>query len=235
LQSVTDFPTRITNSSSTAIDNIFLNKHKSKDFSIQPRPNRLSDHDSQILTLHDIKIQNPATHYLTRRIINDSTISEFQLNLSYKSRDNVFNGDNVDAIFNNFLNTYLRIFYHTFPLKKCQYNNNYSPWTTPGIKISSQHKRELYLLCRSTKDPKLKTYYKNTIGFYQRSLNLLKKLYYNNLIINSNNKPKISWHIIKSETNKAKCNHDISSIVIDGKICNDYLDIAKALMHIFQQ
>jgi hypothetical protein len=45
---------------------------------------------------------------------------------------------------------------------------------------------------------------------------------------NSNNKSKTSWHIIKSETNKTKCNYDLSSIGIDGRICNNYLDIAKA-------
>jgi hypothetical protein len=37
----------------------------------------------------------------------------------------------------------------------------------------------------------------------------------------------LSWDIIKSETNKTKCNHNISSIDTDGKICNNYLDIAK--------
>jgi len=93
-------------------------------------------------------------------IINDTTISEFQLNLSYESWDNVFNGDDVDIIFNNFLNTYLRIFYHTFLLKKCQHNYNNKQWKTPVIIISSQHKRLLYLLCRSSKDSKLNNYYK---------------------------------------------------------------------------
>jgi len=39
---------------------------------------------------------------------------------------------------------------------------------------------------------------------------------------------KTAWHIIKSETNKTKCNHGISSIEIVGKICTDHLDIAKA-------
>jgi len=58
LQSVVDFPTRIINSSWTAIDNIFINKHKNVDFSIQSCPNRLSDHDAQTLTLNVIKIQN---------------------------------------------------------------------------------------------------------------------------------------------------------------------------------
>ena len=71
-------------------------------------------------------------------VINDPTISEFQLNLSYESWDNVFDGDDVDTIFNNFLNTYFTIFYHTFPLKKCQYNYNIKPLITPGRKISSQ-------------------------------------------------------------------------------------------------
>ena len=93
-------------------------------------------------------------------IINDTTISEFQLNLSYESWDNVFNGDDVDIIFNNFLNTYLRIFYHTFLLKKCQHNYINKQWKTPVIIISSQHKRLLYLLCRSSKDSKLNNYYK---------------------------------------------------------------------------
>ena len=142
------------------IDNIFINKHINIDFSIQSCPNGLSDHDAQILTLTDIKIQKPSTHHLTRRIINDTTISEFQLNLSYESWDNVFNGDDVDTIFNNFLNTYLRIFYHPFPLKKCQNNYNNKPWKTPGIIISNQHKRVLYLLCMRTKDSKLNNYYK---------------------------------------------------------------------------
>ena len=53
-----------------------------------------------------------------RIVINDSSMSEFLLNLSYESWSNVFIGEDVDTIFNNFLNTYLSLFYHAFPLKK---------------------------------------------------------------------------------------------------------------------
>jgi len=130
------------------------------DFSIRSCPNGLSDHDAQILTLNDTQIQKSPAHHLTRRIINDSTILQFQLNLSYKSWENVFNGDDVDIIFNNFLNTYLHPFYHTFPLTRRQNTYNNKPWITPGIIISSQHKRNLYLLCRSTKESKLNNHYK---------------------------------------------------------------------------
>jgi len=232
LHSVVDFSTRITTSSCTTIDNIFINKHISIDFSIQSYPTRLSDHDVQIITLTNIKIQKPSTHHLTRRVINDTTVSEFQLNLSYESWDNVFNGDDVDTIFNNFLNTYLRIFYHTFALKKCQNNYNNKQWKTPGIIISSQHKRDLYLLCRSIKDSKLNNY-KKYCRILSDVVRTAKRKYYNNLLINSNNRSKTSWHIIKSVTNKTKRNHSISSIETDEKVCNDCFDIAKAFNKYF--
>ena len=62
LHSVVDFPTRVTNSSCTAIDNIFINKHINMGFSIQSCPIGLSDHDAQILTLNVIQIQkHPCT------------------------------------------------------------------------------------------------------------------------------------------------------------------------------
>jgi hypothetical protein len=57
LHSAVDFPTRINNNSATAIDNIFIDKHKNKNFSVSPFPNDLSDHDTQILVLHNSRLQ----------------------------------------------------------------------------------------------------------------------------------------------------------------------------------
>jgi hypothetical protein len=45
-------PTRITNTSFTAIDNIFVDKRSN--YTIKPQINGLSDHDAQILTLKDL-------------------------------------------------------------------------------------------------------------------------------------------------------------------------------------
>jgi hypothetical protein len=118
LYSTVDFPKRISNCSSTAIDNIFTDKFKNTNFTIEPFPNGLSDHDALILKLHDIKIPILKTYHHTKRLINEFTIYEFQMNLSYESWDAIFTDENVDSVFNSFLNTYLRIFYHSFPLKK---------------------------------------------------------------------------------------------------------------------
>ena len=117
LYSTVDFRTRINNCSYTAIDNIFIDKSKNTNFTISPLPNGLLDHDAHILILRNIKIQNLKAHHYTKRLINEFTITEFKLNLIYESWDEIFTEDMVDSVFNSFLKTYLRIFYHSFPLK----------------------------------------------------------------------------------------------------------------------
>jgi hypothetical protein len=54
----------------------------------------------------------------TVRKIKKYAIFDFNDKLSYKSRDSIFSSDDVNAMFNSFLNSYLRIFYSSFPLKK---------------------------------------------------------------------------------------------------------------------
>jgi len=190
LYSTVDFPTRINNCSSTTINNIFTDKFKNTNFTINPLPDGLSNHDAQTLILHNIKIQNLNAHHYTKRQIKEFTISEFKLNLSYESWDEIFTENNVDSIFNSFLNTYLRIFYHSFPLEKLYHNQNNKAWITTGIKVSSQYKRDLYLLCRSTNDPKLKNHYKTYCRILSDVIKTAKKLYYNKLITNSKSKVK---------------------------------------------
>ena len=48
LYSIIDFPTRTNNTTSTAIDNVFINKFKHVNYKIYSLINGLSDHDAQI-------------------------------------------------------------------------------------------------------------------------------------------------------------------------------------------
>jgi hypothetical protein len=79
-----------------------------------PFVNGLSDHDAQILTLKNINKQNQIHYTHTIRKMNKYSTTEFMTNLSYESWDNIFVDDDVDTIFDNFLNTYLRIFILVF-------------------------------------------------------------------------------------------------------------------------
>ena len=71
-----DFLTRINNCSSTAID-IFIDKNQNTAFTINPFPIGLLDHDAQILILLNINTRNLKAYRPTKRLANDSTISEF--------------------------------------------------------------------------------------------------------------------------------------------------------------
>ena len=75
LHSAVDFPTRVTKNSSRAIDNIFIDKVKNSNYSIEPFICGLSDHDVQILVLHNIIIQYEEAQPTVKRQINEITIS----------------------------------------------------------------------------------------------------------------------------------------------------------------
>ena len=70
----------------------------------------LSDHDAQIITLSNIFISIPRHVFSYTRKVNSNSISKFKFPLSYANWEDVFLEENVNTIFNNFLNTYLRIF-----------------------------------------------------------------------------------------------------------------------------
>ncbi len=110
------FPTRITNTSCTLIDNIYINAHKHS-FTVLPLVNGLSDHDAQILTLSKFLIPVSRPVHSTTRKIDSTSMNQFTLLLSYENWEDVFLDASVDLIFNNYLNTYLCLFMLVFPLK----------------------------------------------------------------------------------------------------------------------
>ena len=123
----------------------------------------ISDHDAQLLKLNDVNLQQQNHQTYTIRNINKHSIEEFKIRLSYESWDRIFDNNkcrDVDSLFNSFQNTYLRIFYTSFPNKKITKESTNNTWITTGIKISCMHKEYLYLINRNNDDPNLKKYYK---------------------------------------------------------------------------
>jgi len=57
--------------------------------------------------------------------------------------ENVFSNNDNDknTIFNNFLNTFFRKFYASFPKKRTKFMQNLKAWLTTGIKTSCHNKR----------------------------------------------------------------------------------------------
>jgi hypothetical protein len=175
LHGVVNFPTRITESTSTAIDNFFIDKGKNVKYSLSPIYNVLSDHNAQLLVLHDVTVKIQIPHSTIIRQINDTTIAQFKINLSYENWTDTFTEDNIDINFKNFLNTYLRIFNSTFPYKRIYPNRNRNAWITKGIRISCKRKEALYILSKNTQNPKLNSHYKTYSKILSKVIRSAKK------------------------------------------------------------
>jgi hypothetical protein len=133
------FPTRTTNNSTTLIDNIFIDKRRS--YNVKPCINRLPDHDAQLITLKNIKILYNIVESVPITNINKNNIDEFQMLLSGELWDNIFGDNNVNNMYNNFHNTFLRYFNACFPKKELKNSNNNNMRITKGIRTSCIRKR----------------------------------------------------------------------------------------------
>jgi hypothetical protein len=95
-------------------------------------------------------------------------------------------------MFNSFLNTYLRIFYSSFPPKKINIKISSDAWITQGIRNSCKHKRDIYVLRTNSSDKILKTHYKAHGKTLSNVIKEAKNYHYNRQIENSSNKINLS-------------------------------------------
>ena len=136
------------------MDNTYLNK-----FDIISLINGLSDHDAQLLTIQFASTQNEDHQMYFKRNIKHYTITDFLLTLSYETWESVFEDNDVNTVFNSFLNIFLRHFYCSFPMVRVNKPSNQNTWITSGIQTSCQHKRALYVNLRNNNNPTSRNFF----------------------------------------------------------------------------
>ena len=162
----------------------------------------------------------PSKPILTRDF-NKFNTSKFLMSLSFEHWQDVFEVKEVNIMFNNFLNTYLKCFHSCFPLRKKTLSKlTQGPWITKGITISCRRKRELYILCKICNDQWLNNYYKQYCAILTKVISKTKKLYYND-ILESNNKMRTTWRIINNEKGTTKSEKLVPLMIHEGKSISD--------------
>jgi hypothetical protein len=200
----------------------------------------LSDHDAQLITLLTYNSRPPSKKYRLIRNINDHMINDFFTKLSYETWDIIFSTDDVNIMFNSFLDTYLKMFYCSFPLKRAHINKKHKNWITLGILTFCRHKRELFTACRNNYNPDLLKHYKSHYKILSALIKEAKKLNYADKIKKSSNKNKTIWNIVNLESNKTGNMDKINTLNINGipisecqKMANEFnkyfLTIAKSI------
>ena len=197
-------------------------------------PTGLSDHDGQIIQLDNISMQTQSNDTRIIRNFSKEYIHDFQSKLSYESWDTIFGENNVDKIFNNFHNIVLRIFYSSFPKRTIQVQKKKDcVWMTKGLKTSISHKRELYLISRDSRNPKLKQNYKSYCKALSKVIKEAKILHYNKQILTSHNKTKTVWNIVKTETGKKLRKEEVASLKINGELIHNQQVISNSFNDYF--
>jgi hypothetical protein len=161
--------------------------------------NGLSDHDTQLLILNKGQKKENECHTYIKRKINNYTTADFQLKLSHETWEPVFDGNDVNQLFNSFLNIFLRIYYSSFPLIQAKSKMNQNSWITPGIITSCKHKRELYKELQNNNNATFASYYRDYTKILSMVIRKEKIIEHDKLILNSHNKLKTTWGIIKNQ------------------------------------
>jgi hypothetical protein len=89
-----------------------------ENYAIFPLCNGLSDHDAQLIVLTNVKVNTRNVSLKKIRRIDQAAVQDFQYKLSFKTWDSVFDTNDINIMYNSFLNSFLRIFYSSFSLKE---------------------------------------------------------------------------------------------------------------------
>jgi len=93
-----------------------------------------------------------------------------------------------------------------FSFKKVNTELNSYAWITSGFRTCCKHKRNPFLLCRSSNGAKLENHYKTYCKILSKVIKEAKKIHFSRLIENLDNKMKTIWDTAKLLTGKKKQN-----------------------------
>lgn len=146
--------------------------------------------------------------FVKKRIINDKSIERFLRELSLMEWDGVY-GSKLDPsqLWNVFHQRFSEIFELCFPKVAIRLVSPGVFRQTPEIKKPKDTLDKLYVI--SFCKPEFRDVYRSTKRRYDSLLTTTKREYFNEIIVNSENKSKASWRIINSLT-KNKVHNEVS-------------------------
>ena len=137
--------TRVTESSSTLIDNISCNLRSDFEADGYVLNTAISDYHAQILRMNgvDISVNGKETKFCFKRIFSKNKMSYFKFELQNVDWMSVYECDSVDDAYNTFLNIFKNNFNQIFVVKKINTTRKGISWFTTGIRVSCRNKRIL--------------------------------------------------------------------------------------------
>lgn len=228
LKSVVGWPTRVTDTSCTLIDNIFVNFDN--DGVCCVLDNFISDHRTVFLEL-DFHGPNSHSSSYTKRNFNDVNILQFEQALETEDWYNLFFLTDTNEAFNYFYDIFLYYFNLYFPVRRQHHvKDQDKKWVNDIIKKSSSDLHELFQLKQVF--PDLIPFYKTAKNRHSTLMRQTKKEYYQNKIVNSDNQARAAWNVIREISNKEKTKRNIT-LVNNNSLIDNPDAVAEAFSNFF--
>ena len=227
-------PTRITDNSSTLIDNIFatnLNNFSSGAFVVD-----ISDHLPIFIIYKNFfqPQQSQAPHSFKYRKITDATLSDLHFALSRDALWEILDEDNVDIAIELLHNKILSNFNNCCPIKTkfISPKDALKPWINYRVKQEIRKKENLYkLFLRKLVTPREYNFVKNQVT---NKIRRAKREYYENLFETLKLNMKKTWstinNIISPQLDKKV---EIKNIIFNDTTYTEGFDIANIFNHHF--
>jgi hypothetical protein len=230
--------TRITDHSSTLIDNIFFNSIEH--FTISGNiAYDLTDHLPNFLIFTKFSTL-PANIRIYKRVYSHCKETDLFREMESLNWHEIFEGipnSDPSLMFDSFYTKTSEIIDKHLPLKQLSRRElkfETKPWITPAIKVSICFKNRLYKKYLKTKS----LYYHAKFKYYRNKINHLLKIskrqYYNKYFLENSNDSKRIWNGIKQIIHfKPKTNQKVVKIVKNGTEITDLVVIADSFNNYF--
>ena len=223
-------PTRVTETSSTLIDNIFTNASNATDHHTGIFYSDLSDHFPIYAINPSLTIKtSPLSTSSRKRAYTDLNIRRFCESLNDYDWNDVMRSDDTQLAYTLFHSAFVMLYEKHFPLKvaKSVYNSR-KPWLTEGLRISIRMKNLLY--AKFKKNPNLEN--SQRYKLYNRQLRgLLRKeerKYYDDEFNRNKTNMRHTWRLIKNAIGQSKSNASFSKINVNDELTDNERIISNA-------
>jgi len=238
-------PTRITDSSSTLIDHIYFRSNYNND-SIDLNNTLsgclvtdISDHLANVLILSSSKkFETPLSRPLTR-VFSPTNKNNFlnEIN-SHDWYSNVYNCNDVNIAYNNFITFLNQSFEKCFPLTRISRKRSKDKkWVSSEIIKSCNLKSHLYKVWINSKNIDDKNKYKIHIATHNKLVKTYKYNYFKNIFDSRLHNTKSIWkeinHLCSVSSNKSQNILAIKKLLVDGIAITDPLSIASKFNEYF--
>ncbi|XP_031330766.1 uncharacterized protein LOC116161527 [Photinus pyralis] len=222
LHQIISDPTRITNTSSTLIDVICVNKTRKVLNSGTMDAENISDHRLVHCTI-DLDVEKPTNRKLIMKDFRNFIPEEFEYDAARICWNHVYNLSDIDTKLNFFNNAILAVYDIHAPLRTIHLRNKSpKPYITDTIKAIIRLKRKAFTKFRKSGAQQDKLYYKDLSNYLSFAIRQEKTAYINTQLRINKGNPKKIWSLFSSWNIHNKKQNVIDPILLAPNLINNF-------------